>query len=168
MKCLQRKNVSINFIFLPRVVSKPPYEVKETGWGEFEIQIKIYFNDLNEKPGTHFEHLNEVILLFAIMKTQLKLGCRCNQYFMYLQVIVCSLNIKAVDYVNLKICYFKYVIKQFSFKSSYHVSRAEAVPHQRGHNKHYLNSGKDISYTPHPLSRFDVLRLIYCRQVPVP
>ena len=24
-----------------RVVSKPPYEVSETGWGEFEVQIKV-------------------------------------------------------------------------------------------------------------------------------
>lgn len=33
-----------------RVVSKPPYEVSETGWGEFEIQIKIFFQDSAEKP----------------------------------------------------------------------------------------------------------------------
>ena len=26
-----------------RTVTKPPYEVTETGWGEFEIVIKIYF-----------------------------------------------------------------------------------------------------------------------------
>lgn len=32
------------------VVEKPPYEVTETGWGEFEIQIRIYFVDVNEKP----------------------------------------------------------------------------------------------------------------------
>ena len=40
-----------------RVVSKPPYEVSETGWGEFEVQIKIYFNDLNEKPVTFYHVL---------------------------------------------------------------------------------------------------------------
>ena len=33
-----------------RVVSKPPYEVTETGWGEFEIQIKIYLADPVERP----------------------------------------------------------------------------------------------------------------------
>ena len=33
-----------------RVVSKPPYEVTETGWGEFEVVIKIYFEDPNERP----------------------------------------------------------------------------------------------------------------------
>ena len=34
-----------------RVVSKPPYEVSETGWGEFEVQIKIHFHDAAaEKP----------------------------------------------------------------------------------------------------------------------
>lgn len=32
------------------VVVKPPYEVTETGWGEFEVIIKIYFTDPNEKP----------------------------------------------------------------------------------------------------------------------
>ena len=26
-----------------RTVTKPPYEVTETGWGEFEIVIKVYF-----------------------------------------------------------------------------------------------------------------------------
>ena len=33
-----------------RVLTKPPYEVTETGWGEFEIVIKIYFQDSNERP----------------------------------------------------------------------------------------------------------------------
>jgi len=32
-----------------RVIEKPPFEVTETGWGEFEVQIKIYFSDVNEK-----------------------------------------------------------------------------------------------------------------------
>ncbi|XP_065183734.1 YEATS domain-containing protein 4-like [Sycon ciliatum] len=33
-----------------RIVTKPPYEVTESGWGEFEINVKIFFNDANEKP----------------------------------------------------------------------------------------------------------------------
>ncbi|VDM54306.1 unnamed protein product [Angiostrongylus costaricensis] len=33
-----------------RVCDKPPYEVTETGWGEFEVQMRIYFVDVNEKP----------------------------------------------------------------------------------------------------------------------
>lgn len=28
-----------------RIITKPPYEVSETGWGEFEVVIKIYFHD---------------------------------------------------------------------------------------------------------------------------
>ncbi|CAG5135521.1 unnamed protein product [Candidula unifasciata] len=40
-----------------RVVSKPPYEVTETGWGEFEIIIKIYFNDPAERPVTIYHLL---------------------------------------------------------------------------------------------------------------
>ncbi|XP_072309534.1 YEATS domain-containing protein 4 isoform X2 [Eucyclogobius newberryi] len=33
-----------------RVVTNPPYEITETGWGEFEIIIKIFFIDPNERP----------------------------------------------------------------------------------------------------------------------
>lgn len=40
-----------------RICTKPPYEVKETGWGEFEIQIKIYFQDTSEKPVTIYHLL---------------------------------------------------------------------------------------------------------------
>ncbi|XP_037075697.1 LOW QUALITY PROTEIN: YEATS domain-containing protein 4-like [Pollicipes pollicipes] len=40
-----------------RVVSKPPYEVTETGWGEFEVVIKIYFEDPNERPVTLYHVL---------------------------------------------------------------------------------------------------------------
>ena len=37
-------------IFFVTVVTKPPYEVNESGWGEFEIQIKIFFMDQSERP----------------------------------------------------------------------------------------------------------------------
>lgn len=40
-----------------RVVAKPPYEVTETGWGEFEVIIKIYFNDPQERPVTIYHLL---------------------------------------------------------------------------------------------------------------
>lgn len=40
-----------------RVITKPPYEVTETGWGEFEVVIKIYFNDPNERPVTLYHLL---------------------------------------------------------------------------------------------------------------
>jgi len=40
-----------------RVVTKPPYEVTETGWGEFEVVIKIYFHDPNERPVTIYHLL---------------------------------------------------------------------------------------------------------------
>lgn len=31
--------------------------MSETGWGEFEIQIKIHFNDGNERPVTFYHML---------------------------------------------------------------------------------------------------------------
>jgi YEATS domain-containing protein 4 len=41
-----------------RNVDKPPFQVTETGWGEFDIQIKIYFvPEANEKPLTTFHRL---------------------------------------------------------------------------------------------------------------
>lgn len=40
-----------------RVLVKPPYEVTETGWGEFEIVIKIFFHDPNERPVTLYHIL---------------------------------------------------------------------------------------------------------------
>ena len=34
-----------------RTVESPPYEVTETGWGEFDITITVHFQpDANEKP----------------------------------------------------------------------------------------------------------------------
>lgn len=39
-----------------RILSKPPYTISESGWGEFEIMIKIFFHDPVEKPVT-FYHL---------------------------------------------------------------------------------------------------------------
>ncbi|XP_071945679.1 YEATS domain-containing protein 4-like [Antedon mediterranea] len=40
-----------------RVVTKPPYEITETGWGEFEIGIKLFFIDQNERPVTLYHFL---------------------------------------------------------------------------------------------------------------
>ncbi|EGG14264.1 hypothetical protein DFA_12034 [Cavenderia fasciculata] len=33
-----------------RTVEVPPYEMSETGWGEFDLGVTIYFTDPNEKP----------------------------------------------------------------------------------------------------------------------
>lgn len=44
-------------IVIVSVVTKPPYEVKESGWGEFEAIIKIYFVDPAERPVTIYHHL---------------------------------------------------------------------------------------------------------------
>lgn len=40
-----------------RVVTIPPYKVEETGWGEFEVIIRIYFHDPNERSVTIYHHL---------------------------------------------------------------------------------------------------------------
>ncbi|XP_037935291.1 YEATS domain-containing protein 4-like [Teleopsis dalmanni] len=40
-----------------RIVTKYPYEITETGWGEFEVVIKIYFHDPTERPVTCYHIL---------------------------------------------------------------------------------------------------------------
>lgn len=41
-----------------RSIESPPFQVTETGWGEFEIGIKIYFvNEANEKNISLYHHL---------------------------------------------------------------------------------------------------------------
>ena len=41
-----------------RTVEKPPFEVTETGWGEFEIQIRIFFASVaTEKQIVLYHHL---------------------------------------------------------------------------------------------------------------
>ncbi|KAH8704178.1 histone acetyltransferase subunit [Talaromyces proteolyticus] len=41
-----------------RTVEQPPFEVTETGWGEFEIQVKLYFvPESTEKPQTVWHSL---------------------------------------------------------------------------------------------------------------
>jgi len=40
-----------------RTVTKPPYEITETGWGEFEIVIKLYLSDTAERPVTIYHVL---------------------------------------------------------------------------------------------------------------
>uniref|UniRef100_A0A0P4W0D9 YEATS domain-containing protein n=1 Tax=Scylla olivacea TaxID=85551 RepID=A0A0P4W0D9_SCYOL len=45
-----------------RMLTAPPYEVTETGWGEFEIVIKIYFHDPNERPVSCWSITSAVLL----------------------------------------------------------------------------------------------------------
>lgn len=40
-----------------RIITKGPYEVTETGWGEFEVVIKLYFHDPTERPVTLYHIL---------------------------------------------------------------------------------------------------------------
>ena len=51
-----------------RIITKPPYEVTETGWGEFEIVIKIHFVDPNERPVTIY-HILKLFETDPVSKT---------------------------------------------------------------------------------------------------
>jgi len=45
------------------VVNQAPFEIEESGWGEFETQIAIFFVDPNEKPVFEIYFLNQRILI---------------------------------------------------------------------------------------------------------
>jgi YEATS domain-containing protein 4 len=61
-----------------KIINKPPYEVSETGWGEFEITVKIYFIDPNEKPLTIFHLLK---LFSADQDVSLGKKTLVNEYY---------------------------------------------------------------------------------------
>jgi YEATS domain-containing protein 4 len=46
-----------SFLQPTRIYDKAPYEVTETGWGEFEIKITVTFLDDLEKPVSFSHHL---------------------------------------------------------------------------------------------------------------
>ena len=43
-------NLHSTFAQPRRVVETPPFQVEEQGWGEFEIVVRIFFHDTNERP----------------------------------------------------------------------------------------------------------------------
>ena len=43
-------NLHSTFAQPRRVVETPPFQVEEQGWGEFEIVIRVFFQDTNERP----------------------------------------------------------------------------------------------------------------------
>ena len=63
---------------LPTVVMRPPYEISETGWGEFEVVIKLFFADSAEKPvslvyfnplvASNVSHLHTQITIYHLIK----------------------------------------------------------------------------------------------------
>ena len=46
----QHNTMQYLMFYFSAVLMKPPYEISETGWGEFEVVIKVFFVDPTEKP----------------------------------------------------------------------------------------------------------------------
>jgi len=64
------------FLEMP-VVEQFPFEVTETGWGEFDIQIKLTFQDTAEKPIVLYHHLR----LYATQDTVTKGNAIISEYY---------------------------------------------------------------------------------------
>ena len=55
---LRREELLISLLPPIAAIEQPPFEVTETGWGEFDIIIKVFFvPESNEKPLTFNHHL---------------------------------------------------------------------------------------------------------------
>ena len=39
-------------------IMQPPFEIHETGWGEFQIGVNLYFHDESLDPIHYFKHLH--------------------------------------------------------------------------------------------------------------
>jgi YEATS domain-containing protein 4 len=50
-----------------REITKPPYEVTERGWGEFEAQIHIHWNDPSERLTAVRRNYNRIVELVVHM-----------------------------------------------------------------------------------------------------
>lgn len=46
-----------SFVNRERIITEPPFVIEERGWGEFDLQIKLVFQDPVEKPVTLFHKL---------------------------------------------------------------------------------------------------------------
>ena len=72
------------------VLTRPPYEVSETGWGEFEIVIKVFFMDSSEKPVS--------VLYDIFCEAELKSFLCLNWSHIHLCCIVSSIAIMKGTY----------------------------------------------------------------------
>ena len=50
MRCIRAKRGLLTCVLLLAEVTSPPFEVTETGWGEFEVGMRIFFHDPVQKP----------------------------------------------------------------------------------------------------------------------
>jgi YEATS domain-containing protein 4 len=58
---LSKIQLSVSHLYITSVaIDKFPFETHQSGWGEFEIGIRIFFKDPNEKPidALHFLKLH--------------------------------------------------------------------------------------------------------------
>ena len=53
--CIQNRQTAHLICALELI--KPPYQITEKGWGEFEIAIKVFFYDPQEEPVTFIHPL---------------------------------------------------------------------------------------------------------------
>ena len=50
--------ILINYFDLLLAIEQPPFELQETGWGEFEVLVKVYFHpSANEKAAQLYHHI---------------------------------------------------------------------------------------------------------------
>jgi len=46
-----------SFVEPIKMITQPPFEIHQTGWGEFDLGIKVHFKDSIMEPVQHYKHL---------------------------------------------------------------------------------------------------------------
>lgn len=72
--CQNYKYIPILIICL--VVDKFPFELTETGWGEFQIQIKIFFNETGIEKPVVLTHNLRLYEFGEDLEIQISNGCK--------------------------------------------------------------------------------------------
>lgn len=69
-------------IWSTTVIERPPFEVTEVGWGEFEIMIRIHFSHTTDRPLTLYHMIKLVCTLI------------CYVYISYWYIMSCPYNLQ--------------------------------------------------------------------------
>ena len=95
-------DIPVNNAVWISVVLQPPYEVTETGWGEFEVIIKIYFNDPTERPVSRLTAVNVVLQICTVfIVSSVALWNWTHRFMGFLSFMTCCYFVKAQTVVVL-------------------------------------------------------------------
>lgn len=73
-------------------MDKFPFEISETGWGEFQIQIKIFFNETGIERPVILTHNLRLYESGEDLEAQIKNGCKPVLAEHYDEVVISNID----------------------------------------------------------------------------